>query len=45
MSLRQEVEAKLGEKFVAKDFHDFVLEQGLLPPNLLRQAVMERFDQ
>lgn len=45
LSLRQEVEAKLGEKFVAKDFHDFVLEQGLLPPNLLRQAVMERFDQ
>lgn len=43
LSLRQDVEAKLGDKFVARDFHDFVLDQGLLPPPLLRQAVMEKF--
>lgn len=43
LSLRNEVEEKLGDKFAAKDFHDFVLDQGLLPPPLLRQAVMEKF--
>ncbi|MBS2039821.1 DUF885 domain-containing protein [bacterium] len=43
MSLRKDVEARLGEEFKAKDFHDFVLDQGLLPPPLLRQAVMEKF--
>ncbi|MEA3174625.1 MAG: hypothetical protein QOF42_2036, partial [Gammaproteobacteria bacterium] len=24
-------------------FHDFILEQGLLPPDLLRKAVLEEF--
>ncbi len=43
LSLRKDVEARLGDKFVARDFHDFVLDQGLLPPPLLRQAVMEKF--
>ncbi|MBN9420505.1 MAG: DUF885 domain-containing protein [Candidatus Eremiobacteraeota bacterium] len=44
LSLRQDVEQKMGADFKAKDFHDFVLDQGLLPPNLLRQAVMEKFE-
>jgi len=41
MELRAEVERKMGEKFDRKAFHDFVLSQGLLPPRLMRKAVME----
>jgi uncharacterized protein (DUF885 family) len=44
LSLRQDVEAKVGDGFKPKEFHDFVLDQGLLPPPLLRQAVMEKFE-
>lgn len=43
MALRAEVELKLRDKFVQKDFHDFILSQGLLPPSLMRRAVMEQF--
>ena len=43
LALRKEVEERLGPKFVAKKFHDFILNQGLLPPDLLRQAVLEDF--
>ena len=43
LSLRQEVEAALGAKFRQKAFHDFVLSQGLLPPDLMRKAVLEEF--
>jgi uncharacterized protein (DUF885 family) len=43
LALRKDVEAKLGKKFDAKQFHDFVLSQGLLPPDQLRKAVMEQF--
>ncbi|MBV8306684.1 MAG: DUF885 domain-containing protein [Gammaproteobacteria bacterium] len=43
LSLRQEVEAALGTKFRQKSFHDFVLSQGLLPPDLMRKAVLEEF--
>ena len=42
-SLRTEVGILLADKFVQKDFHDFILAQGILPPNLMRQAVMEEF--
>ncbi|MFC4347981.1 DUF885 domain-containing protein [Kordiimonas lipolytica] len=42
-ALRTEVELALADKFDAKAFHDFILAQGLLPPMLMRQAVMERF--
>lgn len=44
LSLRQDVEQKVGSGFKPKEFHDFVLDQGLLPPPLLRQAVMEKFE-
>ena len=30
-------------KFNQKKFHDFILAQGLLPPDLMRKAVMEDF--
>ncbi len=43
LALRKDTEAALGPRFNAKRFHDFLLAQGLLPPNLLRQAVMENF--
>jgi uncharacterized protein (DUF885 family) len=43
MRLRTEVEIALGGEFNQREFHDFILEQGLLPPNLLRDAVLERF--
>jgi uncharacterized protein (DUF885 family) len=37
------VETALGPKFNQKTFHDFFLSQGLLPPDLMRKAVMEEF--
>jgi hypothetical protein len=43
LALRKDVEAKLGNKFNQKKFHDFILAQGLLPPDLMRKAVMEDF--
>jgi uncharacterized protein (DUF885 family) len=30
-------------KFDQKKFHDFILAQGLLPPDLMRKAVLEDF--
>lgn len=43
MRLRTEVEVVLGDDFNQREFHDFILEQGLLPPDLLRDAVLKRF--
>jgi len=43
LSLRHETEAALGKKFDPKKFHDFILGQGLLPPDLMRSAVLEEF--
>jgi Bacterial protein of unknown function (DUF885) len=43
LSLRKETEAALGAKFDQKTFHDFILGQGLLPPDLMRKAVLEDF--
>lgn len=43
LQLRNDVERALGSGFNALGFHDFVLAQGLLPPQLLRKAVMEDF--
>ena len=43
LALRKETEATLGARFDACRFHDFVLGQGLLPPDLLRKAVFEEF--
>jgi uncharacterized protein (DUF885 family) len=43
MRLRTEVEIVLGDEFNQREFHDFILEQGLLPPELLRAAVLEQF--
>jgi uncharacterized protein (DUF885 family) len=43
LQLRKDTEAALGTKFNQKKFHDFLLAQGLLPPDLMRKAVMEDF--
>ena len=43
IALRKDVEATLGTKFNQKKFHDFILAQGLLPPDLMRKAAMEDF--
>ena len=41
--LRAETELKLKDKFNQKDFHDFILKQGLLPPELLKKAVVNEY--
>ena len=41
--LRTEVEMTLGDRFNQRKYHDFILLQGLLPPDLLRKAVLEEF--
>jgi Bacterial protein of unknown function (DUF885) len=43
LQLRKDTEGALGTKFDQKRFHDFILGQGLLPPDLMRKAVMEDF--
>ena len=43
LQLRNDVERAVGSRFDALRFHDFVLSQGLLPPQLLRKAVMADF--
>jgi uncharacterized protein (DUF885 family) len=43
IALRKDAEQALGNKFSALRFHDFILSQGLLPPALIRKAVMEEF--
>ena len=42
-ALRTQTELKLQDAFDQQAFHDFVLAQGLLPPEILRSAVMEEF--
>ena len=43
LALRADTEKALHGKLNVKAFHDFILAQGLLPPDLMRQAVMEQF--
>lgn len=43
METRQAAEVALRTKFDRKAFNDFVLAQGLVPPAVLRKAVMEEF--
>jgi Bacterial protein of unknown function (DUF885) len=42
-SMRARVEIALGEDFDQQAFHDFILAQGLLPPDVLERTVMEDF--
>ena len=42
-ALRIRVEIALGTKFREQPYHDFIINEGLLPLDLLEQAVMTRF--
>lgn len=42
-ALRTQTELKLKDDFNQQAYHDFILDQGMLPPDLLKQAVMEEF--
>ena len=43
MQLKSQVEVALGRKVDRQRFHDFILSQGFLPPDILGQAVLQRF--
>ena len=43
LGLRKDTEKALGDKFNQQHFHDFILSQGILPPALIREAVMGDF--
>ncbi|WP_263408649.1 DUF885 domain-containing protein [Terriglobus tenax] len=43
LELRKSTQAALGPKFNQQRFHDFILAQGLLPPNLMKKAVEDHF--
>jgi uncharacterized protein (DUF885 family) len=42
-ALRARVELTLGKRFHPQAFHDFMIDQGLLPVKQLEQAVLEQF--
>jgi len=42
-ALRATTELRLKDKFDQQEFHDFLLAQGLLPPEILNKAVTENF--
>ena len=43
MELRTDAERMLGKNFDRQSYHDFILAQGLVPPSLLREAVMNDY--
>ena len=43
MEIRQRAELALGGRLDRQRFNDFVLSQGMLPPDLLLRAVMQEF--
>ena len=42
-ALRAKTQLALGSKFEAQSYHDFIIAQGLLPPDLLEAAVTEYY--
>ena len=42
-ALRAQTELKLRDDFNQQAFHDFILDQGMLPPHILKEAVMTEF--
>jgi uncharacterized protein (DUF885 family) len=42
-AIRAKAEMALGDKFDPLSYHDFIVSQGLLPPEVLEQAVMEDY--
>jgi len=43
IALRKDTEIALGKKFNPQRFHDFILSQGILPPSLIKEAVLGEF--
>jgi hypothetical protein len=43
LALRARAEMALGARFEERAYHDFVIGEGMLPPELLEEAVMERY--
>ncbi len=43
LQLRSDVQKALGSNFNVQQFHDFILAQGMLPPSMLREAVLAKF--
>jgi uncharacterized protein (DUF885 family) len=43
MQLRAETELALGRRFDRRNFNDFVMQQGMLPPALMKKAVETEF--
>lgn len=43
LAIRARAEMALGDRFDVQSYHDFVISQGLVPPELLEQAVMEQY--
>ena len=43
LGLRAETELAVGDLFDEKSFHEFLLSQGLLPMELMREAVKKEF--
>jgi uncharacterized protein (DUF885 family) len=43
MEMRTDAERILGDRFDRRKYHDFILAQGVLPPALLRKAVLQDF--
>jgi uncharacterized protein (DUF885 family) len=43
LGIRARAELKLGDRFDVQSYHDFVISQGLVPPELLEQAVMDQY--
>jgi hypothetical protein len=41
--LRAQAERAMAGRFNAREFHDFILSQGLLPPALLKEVVLKQF--
>jgi len=43
LDIRRQAEQALGAKFDQETFHDFILDQGLVPPSLLQKTVVEQY--
>jgi uncharacterized protein (DUF885 family) len=43
LAIRARAELQLRERFDMQSYHDFVISQGLVPPDVLERAVMEQY--
>jgi len=43
LQIRARTELALGDRFDRQSYHDFIIDQGLLPADLLERAVIEEY--